>query len=124
MEYERASTSVNMEEPVVEKPDVDSNTASVNVGISPLIIYGKAPRIENNNQPRVTIRYPSLLLNLFISAFPEINIKIVDRVNVIAADQKNGKTDSLYIKATGTHNRKEIVSIRRIVFRIRRISNG
>ena len=53
----------------MEKPEVDSKNASMNEGIVPLIRYGKAPNNEKTTHDRVTARYPSLLLNFFVSAF-------------------------------------------------------
>jgi hypothetical protein len=50
------STFVRTDDPVVEKPDVDSKKASINDGIVPLIRYGKAPSTENNIHDRVTAR--------------------------------------------------------------------
>jgi len=55
----------------VENPEVDSKKASIKEGIVPLNIYGKAPNDEITIHDNVTARYPSLLLNLFISAFLE-----------------------------------------------------
>jgi hypothetical protein len=46
IEYGNISTSFIIEEPVVEKPDVDSKNASINDGIVLLKIYGKVPRRE------------------------------------------------------------------------------
>jgi hypothetical protein len=66
------STFFKIDEPVVEKPDVDSKKASTNDGMDPLIRYGRAPRTEKTIHERVTERNPSLLLNFAESAPFEI----------------------------------------------------
>ena len=72
IEYGSISTFFNIEEPVVEKPDVDSKNASTNECMEPLIIYGNAPSTEKNIHDNVTERNPSLLLNFAESAPFEI----------------------------------------------------
>lgn len=42
----------------------------------------------------------------------------------MAADHKKGEGDSLYMNATGRQNKKEMVSISKIVLKIRRICKG
>jgi len=88
------STSLSIEEPVVEKPDVDSKKASMNEGITPLKRYGKAPIIEKRVQEMVTTKYPSLLVNLFVSASLEIMWNMTESNAVMAEDKRNGKNGS------------------------------
>ena len=56
IEYGNISTSFIIEEPVVEKPDVDSKNASINDGIVPLRRYGKDPSKENKIHDITTAR--------------------------------------------------------------------
>jgi hypothetical protein len=79
----------------VENPDVDSKTASINDGMVPLNKYGIEPRIENTIHDNVTDRYPSLLLNLPVSAFRETKYSKAEIAEVISDDQRNGNGDSL-----------------------------
>ena len=55
-----ASTSVSMLDPVVVKPDTVSNSASVKLGMSPVITSGIAPRILRTIQLSPTTTSPSL----------------------------------------------------------------
>jgi hypothetical protein len=66
------STFFKIDDPVVEKPEVDSKNASINDGMEPLIRYGNAPNNENITHDSVTARNPSLLLNFEGSAPFEI----------------------------------------------------
>jgi len=79
----------------VDNPEVDSKNASINEGIVPLIMYGKAPSNEKITHDRVTARNPSLLLNFAESASLEMKPKIAEERSVTAADQKKGEGDSL-----------------------------
>jgi hypothetical protein len=72
IEKGRISTFFRIDEPVVEKPEVDSKNASTNDGMEPLNMYGKAPRTEKTTHESVTERNPSLLLNFAESAPREI----------------------------------------------------
>ena len=53
------SISVNIEAPVVVKPDDVSKNASINEGIAPLITKGSAPTTEINIHANPTVRNPS-----------------------------------------------------------------
>jgi len=72
IEYGSISTSLIIEEPVVDNPEVDSKNASINDGIVPLIRYGRVADKEKNIHDRAIARNPSLLLNLSDSAPLEI----------------------------------------------------
>jgi hypothetical protein len=56
IEYGSTSTSVRIEDPVVENPDVDSKKAFMKFGIVPLKRYGNDPKAENRIQAIVTTR--------------------------------------------------------------------
>jgi hypothetical protein len=74
---------------------VDSKTASINDGMVPLNKYGIEPRTENTIQDNVTDRYPSLLLNLLVSAFRERIYSNAEIAEVTKDDHRNGNGDSL-----------------------------
>ena len=95
IEKGRLSTSAKMEDAVVEKPDVDSKKASMNDGIVPLIRYGKVPISEMITHDKVTVRKPSLVLNLSRSVFRDIRWNATTRKAVMAADHMKGKGYSL-----------------------------
>lgn len=63
IDFGRISMSVRMDEPVVVKPETDSNQASTFEGISLLMMYGKAPIPAIRNQAKLTVRYASFFLN-------------------------------------------------------------
>ena len=60
MEWDMASTSRRTEAPVVVKPETVSKKASTKLGISPLIMKGRAPSTDTLSQARAVIRKPSL----------------------------------------------------------------
>ena len=53
------STSGSSVEPVVVKPDTVSNSASIKLGISPLITKGSAPNTDISIHAKATITKPS-----------------------------------------------------------------
>ena len=61
------SISVNMEAPVVVKPDDVSKKASINEGIAPLITKGRAPTTEINIHANPTVKNPSFAYISFLS---------------------------------------------------------
>jgi hypothetical protein len=63
-------------------------------------------------------------LNLSVSDFPENIEKRVENMNVIIAGHINGAGFSSYMNVTGIQKRKATVSIRRIIFNIRKINRG
>jgi hypothetical protein len=97
IEKGRFSTSVNIEDPVVVKPDDDSKKASTNEGIVPLKIYGRAPMSEKIIHDNVTEIKPSLLLSFSSFAFPDTPKKMKKSKIEIPEERIKGKKDSLYM---------------------------
>ena len=59
-----------------------------------------------------------------MSLLIETRNKTIDNMIVMVADHRNGEKGSLYIKATGRQKRYVIVSMSRIMLRIRTIIKG
>ena len=89
------STSVSTVAPVVEKPDTDSNSASTKSGMSPLKIYGSAPRSDMSIHARPTARKPSRANSSVESGFIEASVSPSARLS--AMHSTNGRTFSPYI---------------------------
>jgi hypothetical protein len=90
-----------MDAPVVVNPDTDSNKASVNEGIEPEKMYGRAPNIENKIHDKETIKPPSFFVR-FSSGFilPGSSIKTPAVRKTIQAVSNNGNRLSEKITAT------------------------
>jgi hypothetical protein len=58
-----ASRLLKTEAPVVVKPAIDSKYASLNDGVTPEMIYGRAPKNDMASQLKVTTAKPSLIFN-------------------------------------------------------------
>ena len=74
-------------EPVVVIPEVDSNKASVNLGIVRLKIKGKVPNNENITHDSATARNPSLIFIFLTGLFFVMRKNDVENDNVIIAGQ-------------------------------------
>jgi hypothetical protein len=80
-----ASISFNILAPVVVYPDIVSKKAEAKEEIVPLNINGNDPVIPSIIHPKVTIRYPSLLVNSFLLLLVKYQINI-PRLALMAED--------------------------------------
>lgn len=81
-------------EPVVVIPEVDSNKASVNLGIVRLKIKGRVPNNENITHDSATDRNPSLIFIFLTGLFFIMRKNADDNDIVIIAGQTKGRGDS------------------------------
>jgi|GEM_PF-3273277 len=63
IDFGSASTSVSMEAPVVERPDMVSKNASVGEGIAPETTNGTAPTTDASSHVTVTRKNPSRIVS-------------------------------------------------------------
>ncbi|MPM72681.1 hypothetical protein SDC9_119657 [bioreactor metagenome] len=108
LHLESTSTSLSTLAPVVVKPDMVSNSASIKLGISPFKTNGIAPTILITIQLNATVTKPSRAKNTWLSGFLCVTIKpiIKETIDVI---KKEYPLASPYIAAT-THGKSRNIA--------------